>query len=213
MARYFSSSAGYISVPPVVDSAMVNDIYRYQTLHSTTILKMKQFIDLYTEGSFHELEKVFTETELRTIMDTNREKYFFNEDISNLVGFKYDPTLFVKYQKTMYSILTGFQKSVEDHRQLESATTELIKNKALLTSKDDLIEYIKKELGDTMVMKSFMVSQTYNINTVLKPWYSKYFELYGAPSGGIFNVEKMAFVVDLLIENNVITMEEFIQNK
>ena len=42
---------------------------------------------------------------------------------------------------------------------------------------------------------------------------SKYFELYGAPNDGVFDVEKMATVVEILLESNEITMDQFIQNK
>jgi len=213
MARLVSSSAGFVSVKPVVDSEILNDVFRYQILYNTTITQLKTFLDLYTQGSFHELSEVFTETELRRLIDSNRDKNFFNEDISNLVNFKYDPKVFVKYRSTIYSLLTGFAKTVDEHKKLESATTEIMKNNELLSSKEALIEYIKTQLQDTMVMNSFRVSQTYNVTTILKPWYSKYLELYGAPNDGIFDVEKMAIVVELLIQTNVITIEDFIENR
>ena len=41
----------------------------------------------------------------------------------------------------------------------------------------------------------------------------KYLEMYGAPYDGVFNTEKMATVVELLIQQKVITLEEFIQNQ
>jgi hypothetical protein len=62
-------------------------------------------------------------------------------------------------------------------------------------------------------MDTFRISQTYNAQAVLKPWYMKYLELYGAPYDGVFNTEKMATVVELLIQQKVITLEDFIQNQ
>jgi hypothetical protein len=64
-----------------------------------------------------------------------------------------------------------------------------------------------------MMMETFHLTQTYQEQAVLKPWFMKYFEMYGAPYDGVFDAEKMATVVELLIEENVITMEQFLQNK
>jgi hypothetical protein len=37
--------------------------------------------------------------------------------------------------------------------------------------------------------------------------------MYGAPYDGVFDAEKMATVVELLIQEKVITKEEFLQNQ
>jgi hypothetical protein len=218
MARFVSSNAGYVPNTVVeqnvnTDVLIINDVYRYQLLYGTVIKQMKNFLDLYTAGSFDELKQVFNEQKLRSIMKTNRDINFYNPNVTNLVGFNYDPKMFSNYKRTIYSILTGFSLAVKQTTEFESANTELDKNKELLSSKEKLLDYIQTELSDSMTMNSFNISQTYHVDIALKPWYTKYFELYGPPNDGVFNVEKMATVVELLLETNVITMEEFIANK
>lgn len=217
MARIMGVTAGYTSKSGSsqisnTDPNMLKDLYRYQILYSSAIRQMKTYLDLYTDGSFNELTNVFTEKKSRTIAETNRDVYYYNGTIDNLIDFKYDPTVFKQYKKTIYSILTGFSLAVKQNKELIGTTTENEKNKKLLASKEDLIQYIQTQLNDTMMMNSFSVSQSYNVNATLKPWYMKYFEIYGPPNDGVFNVEKMANVVELLIRDNIITMEDFIQN-
>jgi len=217
MARIVGVTASFT---PKVSTSFSNanitlmaDLYRYQIMYSTTIRQMKTYIDLYTDGSFNQLTEVFTEKKLRSLMETNRDTYYYNNDVTNLIGFNYDPKVFKQYKRTIYSILTGFSLSVKQNQELAGANTENAKNQALLNSKDDLVEYIKSKIRDSMLMNSFSVSETFNVTASLKPWYIKYFELYGPPNDGVFDVEKMANVVELLISDNVITMEDFLQNK
>jgi hypothetical protein len=60
-------------------------------------------------------------------------------------------------------------------------------------------------------MLAFSSNQIYNTTIVLKPWYERYLTEYGAPNDGVFLNEKMAIVVQQLINEGVITMEEFIK--
>jgi hypothetical protein len=64
-----------------------------------------------------------------------------------------------------------------------------------------------------MMMDTFHITQTYNATAVLKPWFMRYLQMYGAPYDGVFDAEKMATVVELLIQEKVITKEEFLQNQ
>jgi hypothetical protein len=189
------------------------DLYRYQILYEKVLYEMRTYLTLFTNGSFQELRNVFTESNYRALLATNRTSTYYNKDVTNLKNFKYSPTLFQTYKTDIYSILTGFSLAVKQNETLENATNELTKCKELLSSKDKLIEYIRSELSDTLMMDTFRISQTYNAQAVLKPWYMKYLEMYGAPYDGVFNTEKMATVVELLIQQKVITLEDFIQNQ
>ena len=100
---------------------------------------------------------------------------------------------------------------MKQNDQLEVVKLELEEKRDLLSSKEKLIDYIRSELADTMMMETFRISQTYNAQAVLKPWYMRYLEMYGAPNDGNFDAEKMATVVELLIQEKVITMEDFVQ--
>jgi hypothetical protein len=189
------------------------DIYRYQTLYNLVLYQMKNYLNLFTDGSFNELKEVFTESKMKTLMQTNRNSTYYNPTITDLTNFKYSPNTFQQYKNNIYSLLTGFSLVIKQNDTLENITNELKEKTELLSSKDKLIEYIRTELTDTMMMETFNITQTYNVQAVLKPWYMKYLEMYGAPYDGVFNAEKMANVVELLIQERVITMEDFLQNQ
>ena len=189
------------------------DLYRYQILYDNVLYEMRTYLSFFTNGSFKELRNVFTDSKYRSLLATNRPSTYYNKNITDLKNFKYSPTLFQNYKNDIYSILTGFSLAVKQNETLENATNELTACRELLSSKDKLIDYIRSELSDTMMMDTFRISQTYNAQAVLKPWYMKYLEMYGAPYDGVFNTEKMATVVELLIQEKVITLEEFLQDK
>jgi hypothetical protein len=189
------------------------DLYRYQILYDKVLYEMKTYLTLFTNGSFQELKTVFTESKYRSLLTTNVPSTYYNKNVTDLKNFKYSPSLFQNYKNDIYSVLTGFSLAIKQNEKLEIATNELTTCAELLSSKDKLIEYIRTELSDTMMMETFRISQTYNAQAVLKPWYMKYLEMYGAPYDGVFNSEKMATVVELLIQEKVITMEDFLQNQ
>jgi hypothetical protein len=106
-------------------------------------------------------------------------------------------------------MLTGFSLSIKQSDDLISTTYELNQKKELLSSKEKLIEYITREFSDKISMDAFYITQQFSTNIELKPWYNLYLQMYGAPYDGVFNAEKMANVVETLINENVISIEEF----
>jgi hypothetical protein len=189
------------------------DLYRYQILYDKVLYEMRSYLSLFTKGSFNELRENFTESKYRALLATNRASTYYNKNVTDLKNFKYSPSLFQNYKNDIYSLLTGFSLAVKQNETLENATNELTTSRELLSSKDKLIEYIRTQLSDTLMMETFSITQTYNAQAVLKPWYMKYLEMYGAPHDGVFDSEKMATVVELLIQQKVITMEQFLQNQ
>ncbi len=188
------------------------DVYRYQTLYTKVLRQMQTYMNLYASGSFNELRQVFNETTLKNLIDFNQESNYYNKTITDLKDFTYDETTFNAYRTNMYSIFNGFSKSIQQTEKVESLTVELNEAKELLSDKDKLIEYIRLNCEDRMMMESFSITQPYNTQAILKPWYTKYFYMFGPPPDGVFDTEKMAMVVDLLIQEKVITMDDFIQN-
>jgi len=173
---------------------------------------MKQYLNLYTEGSYNELKQEFTLTKLNELLASNNDSVYYNTQVDELVDFTYDETTFLQYKRSMYSMLTGFSLSVKQNDELVSCNIELNEKKELLSSKDKLIEYITTEFLDKISMDSFNITQPFNTTIQLKPWYNLYLQLYGAPYDGVFNAEKMANVVEILVNDNVITIEQFISD-
>lgn len=194
------------------DTVIFADLYRYQKLYNLVINQMTDYLTLFTNGEFTKLREVFTDSKFRSILATNLDTNY-TPTAEELKKVKYNPNLFGYYRKNAYSVLNGFSLAVKQNETLENVTRELNEKKELLASKDKLIEYIQRELADVMMIDTFHLSQPYQTQAILKPWFMRYLELYGAPYDGVFDAEKMATVVQLLIQENVITMDQFLQNQ
>jgi hypothetical protein len=144
------------------------------------------------------------------MLTSNGRDVYYNDNIDSLVDFTYDPLVFDSYKSSIFSMLTGFKISVKKNDELIACNAELNEKKALLLSKDRLIEYINKEFADKLNMDAFYMTQKYNVTAILKPWFDLYLQLYGPPADGNFNAEKMANVVEILVNRNVITIEDFV---
>lgn len=219
MAVFFDSNAAFspVSLHGRIQSSnntnfeVIRDVARYQLLYQNMLNRMLQYINLYTEGSYKELKTVFTTEKLNALLLTNNDSVYYNMNIEELVDFTYDPNIFPQYKRSMYAMLTGFGLSIKQSDDLVSTTAELNEKKDLLTSKDKLIEYITTEFKDKITMDAFYITQPFNVNVELKPWFNLYLQLYGAPYDGVFDAEKLANVVETLVNSNVITAEDFMR--
>jgi hypothetical protein len=170
---------------------------------------MRQYLNLYTSGQYNELKQVFTKTALNQMLVSNNDSFYYNTNVDDLVDFTYDPQTFNNYKKSLFSMLTGFTLSVKQNDDLVAMTKECNERKELLMSREKLIEYIRREFIDKISMEAFFISQEFSTNIELKPWYSLYLQMYGPPSDGVFDAEKMATVVEILVNQNVITIDNF----
>jgi hypothetical protein len=219
MSSFFDSTASSVSVSlhGQIQSGqnsnieIIRDVLRYQLLYQNMLNRLRQYLNLYTDGSYNELKQVFTETKLRQLLTSNNRDVYYNTDVDNLVDFEYDPYTFDYYKSSMFSVLTGFNVAVKQHDDLVSTTAELNQKKDLLMSKEKLIEYITTEFSDKLTMDAFNITQRFSVNVQLKPWFNLYLQLYGAPYDGVFNAEKMANVVEILVNKNIIRIEDFIK--
>lgn len=217
MSSIFDGSSGYTSVSlhgqiqstQNANLDIVRDIVRYQLLYSNMLNRMRQYLNLYTSGSYNELKQVFTKSALNQMLSSNNDSFYYNTNVDELIDFTYDPNTFNNYKKSLFSMLTGFTLSVKQNDDLVAATAELNQKRELLMSKEKLIEYITQEFTDKISMDAFYITQDYSTNIELKPWFSLYLQMYGPPYDGIFDAEKMANVVEILVNQNVITLEQF----
>lgn len=220
MATFFETSASAISVSlhgqtqlaqTSTNLEIIRDIVRYQILYKNMLNRMRQYINLYTDGSYNELKQVFTKASLNFMLLNNNDNVYYNTDVENLVDFTYDSTTFNNYKKSLYAMLTGFTMSIQQNDELVATTAELNEKKDLLSSKDKLLEYLTTQFNDTVSMEAFYITQSFSTTVELKPWFSLYLQTYGAPYDGVFDAEKMANVVEILVNKNVITKEEFMR--
>jgi hypothetical protein len=217
MSSIFDGTSGFTSVSlhgqiqsgQNANLDIVRDVVRYQLLYSNMLNRMRQYLNLYTSGSYNELKQVFTKTALNQMLTTNNDSFYYNTNVDELIDFTYDPNTFLNYKKSLFSMLTGFSLSVKQNDDLVAMTRDCNEKTALLMSKEKLIEYIRREFTDKISMDAFYISQEFNTNIELKPWYSLYLQMYGPPYDGLFDAEKMANVVEILVNQNVITIDTF----
>lgn len=217
MSSFFDSTASSISVSlhgqiqsgQNANLQIVRDVARYQLLYRNMLSRMREYLNLYTDGSYNELKQVYSEATLKKLLTTNGYDVYYNDDIDGLVDFTYDPLVFDSYKSSIFSMLSGFNVAVKKNDELIACHAELTEKRALLLSKERLIEYINKEFADKLSMDAFYMSQQFNVNAILKPWFNLYLQLYGPPNDGVFNAEKMANVVEILVNRNIITIEDF----
>jgi hypothetical protein len=194
------------------DPEYKRDLYRYQKLYENVVVTMSDYTTLYTSGDFSTLKTKYNEAEInRLTANTQRSKYY-NDTVQKLIGFQYDSNTFSLYQDNMLRSLRSLYLAMREHDNFIYANSLANEKNAILTSKEMLIEYIQTVFTDKSNMEAFNISQSFNVTAELKPWYGLYFQMYGAPSNGVFDALKMAEVVDILIKRNEITLEEFTAN-
>lgn len=189
---------------------LIREVYRYQILYENVVFRLQKYTNLYIGGNYADLKKFFTKTEYNLILATNNNDNYYNDTVNELIDFSYNPLTFSKYKSNMYSIMTGLETAVQQYDQLNFTVNEFKQQEAVLTNKDKLIEYIKVQFLDKRTTDAFDISQPFTTDVYLKPWYSVYLQTYGAPPSGVFDAEKMATVVELLIKSGEITMSQFV---
>jgi len=189
---------------------LVRDIYRYQILYENVIYRLQKFTKLYNGGKYSELKTEFTTEEYNQLVLTNLNDNYYNNNVDELVNFTYNSATFSYYKSNMYSIMTGLNKAVSQYDQLNFTVNEFKQQEEVLTNKDKLIEYIQTQFTDKRTTDAFNIAQPFTTDLYIKPWYNLYLTTYGAPPSGVFDAERMATVVEILIKNGTITMSQFV---
>ena len=115
--------------------------------------------------------------------------------------------MFEQYRLKTFGIIDGLWKTktlITQNKTLEEQN-KVYKN--ILNDPILLEQYITQ---NKLNMIAFQASELFNVQIVLKPWYSAYLQQYGPPGNGVFNSEYLAQIVATLIASGQITEEEFI---
>jgi hypothetical protein len=189
---------------------LIRDVYRYQLLYENVIYKLQRYTNLYSAGAYATLKSTFTLAEYNKIVVSETDDNYYNNTVDELIDFSYNSTTFSKYKSNMFSVLTGLQTAVRQYDQLNYTVNEFKQQEVVLTNRDKLIEYIKIQFLDKRTTDAFDISQPFTTEVYLKPWFSLYLQMYGAPPSGVFDAEKMANVVEILVKRGDITMSQFV---
>jgi hypothetical protein len=189
------------------------DLYKYQLLYDSVIVQMNKYIRYFADGSYNDLITKFTNKNYNSLILRADPEAFTTNDIENLIGFEHDPEKFNLMRESTYNVIDGLQKTKQvsqENKTLNEKIIDLEVNyKNILEDPVKLNDYINKNKINVM---AFQASQPFNTTIVLKPWYNKYFELYGPPSDGVFQSELLADIVMNLIRTNEIKEEDFINS-
>jgi hypothetical protein len=219
MASFIGTSAGYygrslhghIQMQSSGNLDLTRDVFRYQLLYYNVIQILNSYINFFSTGDYDNLKKkltIKTQNQLTGIIQNT--DYYYNTNIDDLNGFTYDENMFENFRNNTYYVLNGLIQAVTQYDQLDSLQNEVNQCNEILSSEQNILDYLNSKKQPSVL--AFTVNQTFNTTIVLKPWYQRYMILFGPPNDGIFLTEKMAIAVQQLINENIITLEEFTTN-
>jgi hypothetical protein len=192
----------------------VKDFTRFQILNNKVLKILNPLILEYSKSNIDELAKLEAYNN-EIMIEIDRKTNFYNNQISRISNFNYDINLFPNYQQTFKAVLTGLQSAIGDLRtnlELNNINAQLVISDNILngSNKDLISKYIIQKNTEGL---PFDADQILDIDLDIKPWYAEYLTKYGAPSNGIFDTEKLSLIVAELIDNGVITIDEFISDR
>jgi hypothetical protein len=189
------------------------DLYRYQLLYDSVISQLNTYINYFSTGDYDNLTKNFTTKQYNNLILRADASTFNTTIVDNLTGFTYDPTKFNLMRESTYNVIDGLEKTINVVQENLTFQQDII---ILKTNYKDVLEdpvklrdYINSHKLDVL---PFQASVPFNTTVELKPWYTVYFQKYGAPGNGVFQYELLAQIVIDLISAGTITEDDFINS-
>jgi hypothetical protein len=219
MSKFIGTSAGYGGVSLHGHTQMesgtnldlIRDVYRYQILYQNVIMILNAYLNYFTVGDYTNLKKKLTQTTVNTLTTIiNNSNIYYNDSIDNLDNFVYDVNNFDNFRNNSYYVLNGMIQALLQFDKVDQLTNDVKYYKDILKDEKSIVDYLNSHREVSQI--AFSTSQVFNTTIVLKPWYKKYITDYGPPNSGIFETQKMAVVVQQLIDDGIITLEEFLTN-
>jgi hypothetical protein len=192
----------------------VRDFYRFQLLYGNVLRQLSIYLGQYSTGNYDALIKSITENQKNLLLTsiTSKTKYD-NAKVTNLEGFMYDSSLFTSYKSFTINILTGLVASIEYYKErvlIDTLNDDLQTYKTILDTSSNqilILDYLNKK---KIELKPIDIETTFDFYIELKPWYTEYLIQYGPPADGVFNQTIMSGIVSNLIDEGVITLQDFI---
>ena len=112
--------------------------------------------------------------------------------------------MFDQYRSFIFKVIDGLNTSVQlnkknQHLTIQNNTLQSFSD--ILKDPELLNEYIDAHYNNLNINSSLLSETvTLNIGLDLKPEYEKYVELYGFPSGGVYDAAKLQAIIKYLEE-------------
>jgi hypothetical protein len=190
---------------------LIRDIYRYQILNTFVVNNLNTYINLFTRADYANLKGSYTDAKRKNLsLIVGNDFFFYNTNIDNLDGFNYDSSTFNNYRSNSKGLLSGLEMAIKQFDQVYELETDVKYYKNILSTQENIIKYLNehKEISQF----AFSTIQVFDVQHILKPWYERYLNLHGPPNDGVFQNDLMAQIVLDLINEGVITEENFITN-
>lgn len=162
--------------------------YMYNVL-SNYIKSIQTLTDEYAQGEFLLVSQILTQD-------------MYDKLATDLNNFAKDPATFPEYEilrKTICSALSGLYQSIIQHALLLDTESKLAACQEMENILKDpvlLQQYINEQKHHRSLFPESNVALT--TQAQLKPQYAEYVSLYGFPTGGVFEMDKLAEIIKRL---------------
>jgi hypothetical protein len=188
------------------------DLFRYQLLYDNVITQLNKYLVYFSKGNFASLVNEFTPTTYKGVILQADSANYYTDAINSLTDYNYNQYTFNNTRQSIYNVVDGLEQSislVQQNSDLQLKNDTLQTYYEILTDPVKLNDYINKQKINVM---PFQASETFNTQIILKPWYSEYLRLYGAPGNGVFQSELLTQIVIDMIQAGTITEQEFMNS-
>jgi hypothetical protein len=193
------------------------DFYRFQILYKEIFNEMTVALGFYSEENYQALINNYLSSKSLNdiIANVGSKQKYNNINITNLINYNYDTTLFNKYKASITNIYTGLEAAAKLYNENEELNIKLtnfssLDNAIINNDNTYIINYIKNNLTKLQVNEN--LETEFELNIELKPWYTKYLIDYGPPINGIFDTVKLSEIIQLLVDEKIITIDEVLVN-
>jgi hypothetical protein len=208
---YGRSLHGHVQTGSNENLDMTRDVYRYQLLYVNVVALLDAYLNYFSTGDYTNLKKKLTlKTANALSMVIQNTAYYYNDTVDKLMDFNYNPSQFDNFRNNTFYVLNGIIQALSQFDQVDALKNQLKECEAVMATEQSILEYLDAHRQVSQL--AFSVNQTFNTEIVLKPWYERYLMTYGAPNDGIFDNLRMAEIVQTLINEGVITLEQFQTN-
>ena len=182
----------YGKLDPVGVTKCLNTEDLLKTLYNNIGSSLNTLLQNYSIGNIVAVKNELTQNydKLSVVIRNNSKPEFLYYEIMRVLLSK---------------TLDGMNQSIKQYLELVETLSKLERcnqTKSILDDPEKLKEYIDQLKGRRYL---FDVEPITMVKTILKPQYAAYIKLYGLPSGGVFESDKMGDILYKLQNNLAIT--------
>ena len=186
------------------------ELIKYEKLYEKIFSAIDNYLIYFREGDFESLSSELTAEYLQEIGLAIASDQLYELDCDeSLKCYVHDKLMFSKYRSNAHKIIDGLSRGILLHNEIvskEECCKRADELNELLNNPTELAEYIKNKFRNFTLVDA-------NVSTIIEPvikvQYQRYIEKYGFPDKMIFESEKMASIYQELVEEGLITVEDY----